>query len=51
VDFNRRAQLPEPTECAAGTLDKVRVLEEARPLGQQLWHPLDAKLDLRKLAN
>jgi len=49
VDSTSRAQLPEPTMCCRGTLDKVRVLEDAR-LGQQLWHPLDAKLDLRKLA-
>src|SRR5581483_10972436 len=50
ADFNGRAKMPEPTDALPGTPEKVRVLEERARLGQQLWHPLDAKLDLRKLA-
>jgi len=50
ADFNGRAKMPEPTAALPGTAEKVRVLEERARLGQQLWHPLDAKLDLRKLA-
>ncbi len=50
ADFNGRARLPEPTDALPGTPEKVRVLEERARLGQALWHPLDAKLDLRKLA-
>ena len=50
ADFNGRAKMPEPTDALPGTQEKVRVLEERARLGQQLWHPLDAKLDLRKLA-
>ena len=50
ADFNGRAKMPEPTDALPGTLDKVRVLEERARLGQALWHPQDAKLDLRKLA-
>lgn len=50
ADFNGRARMPEPTAALPGTSEKVRVLEERARLGQQLWHPLDAKLDLRKLA-
>src|SRR5262249_59341986 len=50
ADSNGRAKLPEPTDALPGTPEKVRVLEERARLGQALWHPLDAKLDLRKLA-
>jgi len=50
ADFNGRATLPEPTEALPGSLEKVHVLEERARLGQQLWHPLDAKLDRRRLA-
>jgi hypothetical protein len=50
ADFNGRAKMPEPTAALPGSVEKVRVLEERARLGQQLWHPLDAKLDRRKLA-
>jgi hypothetical protein len=50
ADFNGRARLPEPTDALPGTPEKVRVLEERARQGQQLWHPLDAKLDRRQVA-
>jgi hypothetical protein len=50
ADFNGRAKMPEPTNALPGSAEKVRVLQERAQLGQQLWHPLDAKLDRRKLA-
>jgi hypothetical protein len=43
-DFNGRARLPEPTSALPGTPEKVAVLELRARLGQQLWHPLDARL-------
>ena len=43
-DFNGRARLPEPTDALPGTPAKVAVLELRARLGQQLWHPLDARL-------
>jgi hypothetical protein len=49
MDFNGRAKMPEPTDALPGSLEKVRILEERARLGQALWHPLDAKLDRRKL--
>jgi hypothetical protein len=49
-DFNGRAKLPEPTTALPGTDAKVRVLEERARLGQTLWHPLDAKLEVPVLA-
>ena len=45
-DFNGRAQQPEPTTALPGTSEKVRVLEERARLGQALWHPLDAQLEM-----
>lgn len=33
----------EPTDALPGTPEKVAVLELRALLGQQLWHPLDAK--------
>jgi hypothetical protein len=50
ADFNGRAALPYPTTALPGSLEKISVLEERARLGQQLWHPLDAKLDRQKLA-
>src|SRR6516164_2802827 len=45
VDFNGRARMPEPTSALPGTPEKVAVLEQRARLGQQLWHPLDARLE------
>ena len=45
VDFNGRARMPEPTNALPGTPEKVAVLELRARLGQQLWHPLDARLE------
>jgi hypothetical protein len=45
-DFNGRARLPEPTAALPGTEAKVCVLEERARLGQALWHPMDAKLEM-----
>lgn len=45
-DFNGRAQLPEPTAALPGSAEKVRVLEERARLGQALWHPHDARVDV-----
>lgn len=44
-------QLPNSsTQAAAGSLDKIVVLEERAALGQSLWHPDDSKqLDLEAL--
>lgn len=43
-DFNGKAALPEPTHALPGTPEKVDVLMERARLGQQLWHPDDARL-------
>jgi hypothetical protein len=45
-DFNGRAPLPIATRALPGTREKVAVLEERARLGQALWHPLDAVLDV-----
>lgn len=44
-DFNGKATPCEPTEALPGTPEKVRVLMERARLGQQLWHPDDARLE------
>jgi hypothetical protein len=49
-DFNGKARLPEPTSALPGTPEKVAVLELRARLGQQLWHPLDARLTRSPLA-
>jgi hypothetical protein len=49
-DFNGLAKLPEPTTALPGTEAKVRVLEHRAHLGQALWHPLDAKLEVAMAA-
>ena len=49
-DFNGRARLPEPTTALPGTPEKVAVLETRARLGQQLWHPLDARLSRSPLS-
>jgi hypothetical protein len=36
-----RKPLPQPTDALPGTEAKMRVLEERRAAGQELWHPLD----------
>jgi hypothetical protein len=45
-DFNGRAATPEPTNAAPGSAAKVEVLEQRARLGQALWHPLDAPMDV-----
>jgi hypothetical protein len=43
---NRRAPLPDaPTSALPGTPEKVEVLCERARRHQQLFHPLDARLD------
>ncbi len=49
-DFNGRARLPEPTSALPGSPEKVAALELRARLGQQLWHPLDARLTASPLA-
>jgi hypothetical protein len=49
-DFYGRGTVPAPTTALPGSPEKIAVLEERARLGQQLWHPLDARLDRRKLA-
>src|SRR5262249_7094556 len=44
---SRAARLPTPTRHKPGTEAKVRGMERRRALGQQLFHPDDAQLDLR----
>ena len=44
--FPLRAFNCQPTAALPGTEEKVRVLEERARLGQALWHPLDAKIEL-----
>jgi hypothetical protein len=45
-DFNGRAAMPEPTAAPPGTAAKVAVLEQRARLGQALWHPQDAPMDI-----
>lgn len=45
-DFNGRARLPEPTQAPPGSPEKVAVLERRARLGQALWHPCDAPMDV-----
>jgi len=45
-DFNGRAALPVPTDAAPGSAEKVAVLERRARLGQSLWHPQDAPMDV-----
>ena len=48
-DFYGRGTLPEPTAALPGSPEKIDVLTARAAAGQQLWHPLDAPLDRRKL--
>jgi hypothetical protein len=51
-DFNGGGgALPEPTAAPPGTPDKVEILRARAALGQSLWHPADAPMDVesRKL--
>jgi hypothetical protein len=50
-DFNGQAALPEPTDAPPGSPEKVAVLAQRARLGQALWHPRDAPMDVesRKL--
>jgi hypothetical protein len=45
-DFNGRAALPAPTDAPPGSAEKVAVLEQRARLGQALWHPSDAPMDV-----
>jgi hypothetical protein len=45
-DFNGPAALPEPTDAPPGSPEKVAILEERARLGQALWHPHDAPMDV-----
>jgi hypothetical protein len=50
-DFNGRAALPPlPTNALPGTPEKLAVLEERARLRQSLWHPDDAVMDRRLVA-
>ena len=47
-DFNGKAKLPDdPTPALPGTEEKVQALEERAAKGTALWHPADARLNLR----
>lgn len=41
---NGNAPLPEPTDAAPGTPEKMAVLAARAAAGQRLWHPLDRLL-------
>jgi hypothetical protein len=45
-DFNGRAAVPDPTDAPPGSAEKVAVLERRARLGQALWHPQDAPMDV-----
>jgi hypothetical protein len=45
-DFNGKAAMPEPTDAPPGSPEKVAILERRARLGQALWHPLDAPMDV-----
>lgn len=42
-NFSGMGTLPEPTEAAPGTPEKMAVLEMRAKLKQMLWHPNDAR--------
>lgn len=39
-----------PTQALPGTPEKVAVMAQRVSLGQSLWHPEDAPLDMRRFA-
>ena len=43
---NSDSPLPEPTTTIPGSLEKERVLSKRALLGESLFHPRDAKIDL-----
>lgn len=46
ADFYGRGSFGEPTDALPGTPEKVEVMVERARLGQQIFHPDDAELDV-----